>query len=546
VRPSDPDVWTAELIASAVIPLLVALLNLLVAGYALTAGLRDRRKLAFAAGPAGVGMWALAWFISVFNPESLEDMRMLGTAGGSIAMSGFALDVLLELPRRIAVRLATLGAAFAAIAAGALFLFLRTKLGSDYEADLGSLGARVLSLSAALVACAGRWTERRHDDPAIRRMARWCLVSAAVTGIGFSIFTALALAGARSFVDPLLFVVLLAELFALAYVVTRRIDVHVLLSRAITYSSLAIVVAAVAALLFAQLGYRIDLALLSLTVATSLMAAALFMGLSEPITRRVERLVFPKHARIEAALAASKGELSALKRRLERAEKLAIAGELAASVAHEIKNPLAPIKGYAQLLHAKLNGLPEEQRELFEKGLRISREETERIDRRVAELLDMARAERTRASSEEQFDLNRVVIEAAAVAEGEPGLLRLERRLDPAAGMVAGNADEMRGALLNLMKNAAEAKQGATLEVITRRDGERAIVEIADDGPGIPPEASERVFQAFYTTKAGGTGLGLAIAKSAVEAAGGTIALSPREGGGTVARIELRGERGDG
>jgi signal transduction histidine kinase len=412
-----------------------------------------------------------------------------------------------------------------------------------FEADLLPTAARALAVSAAAVVFLARWTQRRHDDPILRRMARWSIHSAWATAAGFLVLTLLAVLDARTFVDPLLFVVLLAELFALAYIVTHRIDVHVLVSRAVTYSGLSIVVAAIAAIVYEQLGYSIDFAVVAVTVAISLMAAALFMGLSEPIARGVALVIFPRHARMEAALVASKGEMSALKRRLERAEKLAIAGELAASVAHEIKNPLAPIKGYAQLLEGRLEELPEEQRPQFEKGLRIIREETERIDRRVAELLDIARADRTGSSADEQFELNRVVIEAAAVAEAEPGLLRLERRLDPGAGFVVGNADEMRGALLNLMKNAAEAKHGATLEVVTKSEGDRAIVEIADDGPGIPAEAAERVFQAFYTTKAGGTGLGLAIAKSAVEAAGGTIALSPRAGGGTVARIELKRER---
>ncbi len=534
----------AELIVSAVIPLLVALLNLLVAGYALTAGLRERRKLAFAAGPGGVGLWALAWFISVFNPEALDNMRVLGTVGGLIGMAGFATDALLELPRRPALRLLAAGAALALLAAGAIFVFRETPLGRRYEIDLFGAASRAATMAATAVVLAARWLERRDPDPSRRRMARWSLLSALVTGVAFVAFTLAALSGAHAFVDPLLFVVLLAELFALAYIVTGRIDVHLLLSRAVTYSGLAILVAAVAALVYAELGYAIDLVVVGVTVATSLMAAALFMGLSEPITRGVGRLMFPEHAKIETALAASKGELSALRQRLARVEKLAIAGELAASVAHEIKNPLAPIKGYAQLLEEKLPLLPEDERAVFAKGLRIIREETERIDRRVAELLDMARSDRAGASIDERFELNRVVIEAAAVAEGEPGLLRLERRLDPALGLVAGNADEMRGALLNLMKNAAEAKDGATLEVITRREGERAIIEITDDGPGIPPEAAERVFQAFYTTKSGGTGLGLAIAKSAVEAAGGTIAFSPRTGGGTVARIELALEEG--
>src|SRR5688500_1812600 len=301
----------------------------------------------------------------------MEKMRLLGSVGGVIAMSGFAADALLEIPRRVAMRLAIFGAVLALSATGSIAIFLETKIGQRFELDVTSFSARALAVSAAIVVFLARWTQRPD------RMARWCIHSSWITALGFALFTALALTGARSFVDPLLFVVLLAELFALAYIVTHRIDLHVLLSRAVAYSGLAILVAAIAAIAYAQLGYAIDLAVVSVTVATSLMAAALFMGVSDPLTRRVERLMFPQHAKMEAALAASRGEMSALKRRLERAEKLAIAGELAASVAHEIKNPLAPIKGYAQLLEGKLSHLPEEQRPQFEKGLRIIREETE-------------------------------------------------------------------------------------------------------------------------------------------------------------------------
>lgn len=535
--------WTGGLIASAVIPLLVALLNLLVAGYALTAGFRERRKLAFAAGPAGVGLWALAWFVSVFNPSTLGPMRVLGAAGGLLAMSGYTVDALLDLDRRRARRWAGLWAGLALAATASVFLLLETELGRHYETQLAATFARALAVAAVPVLVLARLSQKGGAEGPLLGVIRWSLWSAAITGLAFALFTAAAVAGARTLVDPILYVVLLAELLALAYIVHRRIDVHVLLSRAVTYSGLAIIVAGVTALIFSQLGYEVDVVVVTVTVAVSLMATALFMALSDPITRQVARMLFPKHARMEAALSTSRGELSALRRRLERAEKLAIAGELAASVAHEIKNPLAPIRGYAQLLEGKLQQLPEERREVFEKGLRIIREETERIDGRVHALLDIARADRGRPSIEESFDLNRVVIEAALVAEAEPGLEHVLRDLDPEIGFVAGNADEMRGALSNLMKNAAEAMQdggGSTLSVTTRREGDRVVVEVADDGPGIEQAAVERVFEAFYTTKEGGTGLGLAIARSAVEAAGGTLTIGPRTGArGTVARMAL-------
>jgi signal transduction histidine kinase len=534
--------WTGEKIASAIVPLVVALLNLLVSGYALSSGFRDRGArrslLAFALGPLGVGLWALAWFISVFNPASLESMRLLGSTGGVLAIGGFALDTIVDRDARTGWRLGAGWLVLAVVGSAALLAAVEPS-----GAEVYGLLSRAFAVTAVPAVVAGRALDRRSADPARAGIGRFVLWSTLLTAIGFVVFTALALSGARTFVDPILYIVLLAELYALGYIVHRRIDVHVLVSRAVTYGALAIVVAAASALIFAELGYELDVVVVAVTVAIALTASALFMGLSDPISRGVERVLFPRHARMEAALEASRGEISAIHRRLERVEKLAIAGELAASIAHEIKNPLSPIRGYAQLLEGKLSAVPADQRGYFEKGLRIIREETDRIDARIAELLDIARADRPRPSIEESFDLNKVVIEAALVAEGEPGLGTIHRDLDAGAGLAAGSADELRGALLNLMKNAAEAMAeggGQNLWVKTMKQGDKVIVEITDEGPGIREEDAERVFRAFYTTKKGGTGLGLAIARSSVEAAGGELVLLPREGArGTVARITL-------
>jgi C4-dicarboxylate-specific signal transduction histidine kinase len=106
-----------------------------------------------------------------------------------------------------------------------------------------------------------------------------------------------------------------------------------------------------------------------------------------------------------------------------------------------------------------------------------------------------------------------------------------------------GEADELRGVLLNLLKNASEAMQerrGGRIEVTAWREGERVVVEVRDEGKGLGEMEREQLFRAFYTTKPGGTGLGLAISRSAVEAVGGRLSLVPREDRpGAVARVEL-------
>lgn len=312
-----------------------------------------------------------------------------------------------------------------------------------------------------------------------------------------------------------------------------------LLARVVAYLGLSVVLAAALALVHGALGRDLDPAMIGVTVAVALVAVVVFERRSGPRVRS------PSSGEPAGR---DRSDVPAMRRRLERVEKLAIAGELAASIAHEIKNPLAPIRGYAQMLEGRLHAVDEAERAQFAKGLRIIRTETDRIDARIQELLQLARAEQ--ASADATLELNRVVADAVAVAEGEPGLSDVICRLDPTLDRVKGDADELRGALLNLMKNAAEAMQqtgASTIEVETLRRGARAVVRVLDEGPGVPAEAAPRVFSAFYTTKAGGTGLGLAIARSAVEAAGGSLTLCSREDRrGAVAQIELETVAEDG
>jgi signal transduction histidine kinase len=589
---------TVELALSAVVPLVVALLNLLVAGYALTAGLRAAegraRTVAFAAGPAGVGVWALAWFVATFDPAALDGARLAGWLGAVLGVLGLLVDALAghrsSPPRAARARspwnsptgFASHRSRMARYAPSSSDRSTESRSADrmGYFSDglpgplpgrwrvgvgaavLGGAGALTGAVAAAGFAPEGPWAGLFGRALALvgllgvavvrllapgasqdRRLRRRTLAALLAPGVGYVALAAAAFLRGRVAVDVLLFTVLAVELLTWVEILEGRVRVEVLLPRAVAYLALAVVVAGLAAWVYARLGYPLDPVAVAVTVALALFAAALFMGLSDPLTRRVEGALFPEHARTRRALEASQGELSALRRRLERVERLAIAGELAASVAHEIKNPLAPIRGYAQMLEGRMGAVEPAEQALFAKGLRIIREEVDRIDGRVAELLDLARVGAEAPDLDAAFALEEVVRDAVAVAQAEPGARDVQVFLQGELGRVQGDADAVRGALLNLLKNAAEAMAeggGGRVEVRVTLEGELAVVRILDEGPGLGAQDPERVFQTFYTTKAGGTGLGLAIARSAIQAAGGTLSLGERaDRRGAEAQVRL-------
>jgi two-component system sensor kinase FixL len=149
-------------------------------------------------------------------------------------------------------------------------------------------------------------------------------------------------------------------------------------------------------------------------------------------------------------------------------------------------------------------------------------------------------------------DVNALVREAAEAALA--GRTLSELNLDPRLGEAVVDAERLRGVLLNVLANAADAVAertsigGPAVTVKTARGEDGSLsIEVADRGAGIPPEVAAHIFEPYVTTKRKGTGLGLAIARNVVDAMGGTIAASPREGGGTVMAIQLpRGSEGTG
>ena len=229
-------------------------------------------------------------------------------------------------------------------------------------------------------------------------------------------------------------------------------------------------------------------------------------------------------------------ELASLQKQMQLKENLAALGELSAGIAHEFKNALATISGYAQLIQSE-----NPSSEVADNADKIL-EQTRNITHVVTEFLRYARP---LDISHEQVALNSIIERAVAeVSESFP-LVRL--RSEGAFGEVAGDDGLIRQALLNLTRNAAEACSTAPNggKVILRgeafqRDGHAfQRITVFDNGPGIPRDVQAKLFRPFFTTKPNGTGLGLAVVQKIVLQHGGQIEATNRPEGGAAFTVTL-------
>jgi two-component system NtrC family sensor kinase len=224
---------------------------------------------------------------------------------------------------------------------------------------------------------------------------------------------------------------------------------------------------------------------------------------------------------------------------LVQSEKLAATGRLAASLAHEINNPLQAIhNGLQLLLTFPMNR--EEQREY----LQMADEEVERLMEMVARILDFARRPERRM---QPTQLNDVVEKVLALAGKylQHRHIVLERDLAADLPPLLATPDELGQVFLNMIINALDAMpEGGTLRVSTRlaKDG-RLTTTFADTGQGIAPEHIDRVFEPFFSTKEGGTGLGLSVSYNVIKRHGGEIAVESTLGEGSRFTVWLPASR---
>lgn len=221
------------------------------------------------------------------------------------------------------------------------------------------------------------------------------------------------------------------------------------------------------------------------------------------------------------------------------AQRTAAWGEVARRLAHEIKNPLTPIQLSAERLAFKLaDRLDDSGREMLERATTTIVNQVEAMKNLVNAFRDYARLPAPHLAP---LDLNALVREVLHLYEST--VVRIRTELAVGLPLVQGDPTQIRQVIHNMLQNAQDALGGqdeGEVEVLTRRDGERAVLLFRDNGPGFPAEVLARAFEPYFTTKSRGTGLGLAMVKKIVDEHGGEVRLSNREGGGAEVRIRLR------
>ena len=232
-------------------------------------------------------------------------------------------------------------------------------------------------------------------------------------------------------------------------------------------------------------------------------------------------------------------EIEELKEAVERERHLAALGRLAAGVAHEVRNPLSSLKGFAQFFRTKFKPGSEEERYSD-----IMIEEVERLDRVVQELLDFARP----VTPDRKPVASGTIVEEALALVSEDAQFRrvsIAKKLGENLPDVLVDSMQIRSALLNVLLNALESMgDGGTLTIETSAgesaDGAPAVtMSVTDTGEGMTLEEVDKLFEPFYTTKPTGTGLGLTVVSRVLEQNGGRVSVTSEKGVGTTFSLSL-------
>jgi signal transduction histidine kinase len=257
-------------------------------------------------------------------------------------------------------------------------------------------------------------------------------------------------------------------------------------------------------------------------------------GLLVGLLADTQRMLTRQYQQAAASLETANRELRESHEQLRRADRLSALGEIAAGLAHEIRNPLAGVKGALEIVQSRAAaGTPEAE------FTGIAVKEVGRLDGLVAEFLAYARP---REPELRPAHLGGVIehVVLLLTPEAERAGIRLEHDVAHDLPPVEMDPEQIQQVVFNLVLNGLQAgPAGSRVRIRTFREGTTAIVEVADCGPGVSAEGRARLFDPFVTTKAQGTGLGLAVSHRIVAAHGGRLDYRDAPGGGAVFAVAL-------
>ena len=225
-------------------------------------------------------------------------------------------------------------------------------------------------------------------------------------------------------------------------------------------------------------------------------------------------------------------ERVAMETRLREQSALTKLGEMAAVVAHEVKNPLAGVRGAIQVISGRLPAGSRDAQVMKDIIARL-----DALNELMKDMLLFARPPQPKLAPVNLVPLLKMV---ADLVRQDPALKELAVNVEGSSPSVLGDAELLKIITQNLLLNSAHAMDGrGAVEVTVSVDGNGCTISVADTGPGIPGDVREKLFTPFFTTKARGTGLGLSTAKRLIEAHGGTIAITCPPTGGTTVILRL-------
>ena len=271
--------------------------------------------------------------------------------------------------------------------------------------------------------------------------------------------------------------------------------------------------------------------------------AEIFMFLAVGI---VTGVLSDRERKRRAELQATAQRLSQVYRELQdtfeqvkRADRLSAIGQLAAGLAHEIRNPLASIDGAAEVLD-----VAGDQPELRKETVSIIRKECSRLNRLLTSLLDFARPRRPEWC---EVDLSKVLDSVINLVSHSAGKgICFHKEIVRGAPRLLGDEEQLTQVILNLTLNAAQAMpNGGDVSLTTRREEDGIVILIRDQGAGIPEDHLDKIFDPFFTTKDTGTGLGLSVVHQIVTQHGGTVSVTRNLDKGTTFRLFFPQSRGD-